>query len=86
MRHILLAILFGLTACTTVARPNTAPTRDATPAIPIPDHEATSRLDAIIREHRIITAGVGILRNGELVWSHYAGEELPGVTPSAQTR
>ncbi|WP_312315832.1 serine hydrolase domain-containing protein [Stenotrophomonas sp.] len=80
------AILLGLTACTTVDRPNTTPNRAAAPAVTIPDPEATARLDAILREHRIITAGFGVIRSGELVWSHYAGEESPGVTASAQTR
>ncbi|WP_282295148.1 serine hydrolase domain-containing protein [Stenotrophomonas sp. PS02289] len=86
MRHIMTAILLALTACATVDQPITAPARDTAPAVAIPDPEATARLDAILREHRIITAGFGVIRGGELVWSHYAGEESPGVAASAQTR
>ncbi len=75
MRQTMLAILLGLTTCA-----------DAAPTVPIPAPETTAQLNAILREHRIITAGVGVIRNGELVWSHYAGEETPGVPASASTR
>lgn len=40
----------------------------------------------ILERHRIVTAGIGVIRDGELVWDRYFGEQAPGVPASAATR
>lgn len=84
MRHAAMAILLALVACTTngVREPD----GEHAGHVPIPGPTVGARLDAILLEHRIVTAGFGVIRHGELVWSHYSGEESPGVPASASTR
>jgi CubicO group peptidase (beta-lactamase class C family) len=84
MRSTMMAVLFALAASSTAdaRKPEDSPMGLAA----LPDGAATARLDAILREHHILTAGLGIIRNGELAWSHYAGEEMPGVPADASTR
>jgi CubicO group peptidase (beta-lactamase class C family) len=84
MRHVMMLVLLALTACATgdVRAPNDG----SAGHVPVPDSSVAARLEAILREHRITTAGFGVIRNGELVWSHYAGEEQPGVPAGAATR
>jgi len=43
-------------------------------------------IDAIVRRHGVITAGVGVIRDGVLVWQHHAGEQSPGAPATASTR
>ena len=40
----------------------------------------------ILERHRVVTAGLGILRSGDLVWEGYFGEQSPGVPATADTR
>ena len=51
--------------------------------------ERASMLDVRVAEvldrHDVRTAGVGIIRNGELAWTGYYGEEQPGEPASAET-
>lgn len=84
MRHVMILGLFTLAACTT--SDTRAPSDGRAGHVPIPDSSVAPRLEAILRQHRITTAGFGVIRKGELVWSHYAGEEQPGVPASAATR
>lgn len=44
------------------------------------------RLGEIVAEQHVVTAGVGVIRDGKLVWSAYFGEQSPGVAASAATR
>lgn len=44
------------------------------------------RLGEIVAEQHVITAGVGVIKDGELAWSAYFGEQSPGVPASAATR
>ncbi len=43
-------------------------------------------LGDVLTHHQIVTAGMGILRDGKLVWEGYFGEQSPGVPASAATR
>ncbi|HSX63476.1 MAG TPA: serine hydrolase domain-containing protein, partial [Pseudoxanthomonas sp.] len=54
--------------------------------VPVPGPVVAASLDAILHEYRIVTAGFGVVRNGELAWSHYYGEESPGLPADAATR
>lgn len=84
MRHVAMVALVALVACAA----GDVRERDGGGAgrVPIPDPSVVARLDATLREHRIITAGFGVIRNGELAWSHYFGEESPGLPADAATR
>lgn len=40
----------------------------------------------ILRRHGVVTAGIGVMRDGELVWEGYFGEQSPGVPATSETR
>lgn len=40
----------------------------------------------LMHEHGVITAGIGVIKDGQLVWTGYYGEQSPGVPASAETR
>jgi len=40
----------------------------------------------LLEEYGVVTAGVGIIKNGELVWAGYYGEQSPDVPASASTQ
>ncbi|MEM1054533.1 MAG: serine hydrolase domain-containing protein [Bacteroidota bacterium] len=40
----------------------------------------------LMRKHEVLTAGVGILRAGELEWAGYFGDQSPGVPASERTQ
>src|SRR5690349_15803916 len=84
MRNLILLATLLLASCSTqeAVKPGVS-TRGR---MSTPDADVVARLDSALAEHRIVTAGFGILRNGELVWSHYYGDETPGVAASASTR
>ncbi|HUD43592.1 MAG TPA: serine hydrolase domain-containing protein [Dokdonella sp.] len=84
MRHLMMVALLALAACAAgdVREPEGGPAG----RVRVPGPAVAARLDAILREHRIITAGFGVIRNGELAWSHYFGEESAGVPADAATR
>lgn len=39
-----------------------------------------------LHRHGIVTAGIGVIRNGEPVWDRYFGEQSPGVPATFETR
>lgn len=84
MRQWMMVGLFALVAC--AAGDVREPDGERAGRVARPDAAVAARLDAILREHGIITAGVGVIRSGELVWSHHAGEVSPGVPADAATR
>lgn len=43
-------------------------------------------LGEVVAHHQIVTAGMGILKDGKLVWEGYFGEQSPGVPATAATR
>jgi CubicO group peptidase (beta-lactamase class C family) len=46
----------------------------------------STRLAKVVTDDGIVTAGIGIIRGGRLVWTGYYGEERPGVPADARTR
>lgn len=52
----------------------------------LPSGETERQIAEILRRHRIVTAGIGLMRDGRLVWERYLGEQSPGVPASANTR
>lgn len=82
----ILFLLCGLTlaACSAHEAASTAASTQG--RVPMPRPGAVAALDQILADTAIVTAGFGILRNGDLVWSHYYGDETPGVAASAATR
>lgn len=40
----------------------------------------------LLEKHGVVTAGVGVIKGGELVWTGYYGEQSPGVPASADTQ
>ncbi|MBB1059561.1 beta-lactamase family protein [Lysobacter spongiae] len=84
MRLLPLAAMLLLGACTTIASTQPPPPANGRVALPAPD--AGPALDAVLRREGIVTAGIGILRDGKLVWSHYHGDQAPGQRAGASTR
>lgn len=54
--------------------------------IPMPTADTVAAIDQALADSAIVTAGIGIVQNGELAWSHFHGEESPGVPAEASTR
>jgi CubicO group peptidase (beta-lactamase class C family) len=80
IRFALLLFLMSSTA----ANPDTRgrlPPRDQVAMAKI-----AARIDTIAKSPGLVTVGAGLIRDGRLVWSHYAGEESPGVGATANTR
>lgn len=48
--------------------------------------DQTQAIGRVFERHGIVTAGIGVLRGGELVWEGYFGEQAPGVPAGAATR
>ena len=84
MRILLLLCWLSLTACRPHEGANTAAPAPGHVLMPGPD--TVVMLDQALADTAIVTAGFGILQNGELVWSHYYGDETPGVAANASTR
>ena len=84
MRHLTLWAVLVLAACSPQGA--VKPSTDTRGHVPTPTPATVAALDRVMRENRIITAGFGILHNGELVWSHYHGEQSPGQPANASTR
>jgi CubicO group peptidase (beta-lactamase class C family) len=82
MRVLILLCGLSLSAC----RPHEGAVASEQGGVQIPTQETVSALDQALADNTIVTAGFGILQNGELVWSHFYGEESPGVVASASTR
>lgn len=49
------------------------------------DEQLDQELARLVAEHGVQTAGVGVIRNGELVWTGYYGEQSTGVPASRET-
>lgn len=52
----------------------------------LPSRGSERALGGIVERHRIVTAGVGLLRGGQLAWEGYFGEVSSGVPATAETR
>lgn len=48
--------------------------------------EVRGGIDAVLSRHAIVTAGIGVIRDGDLGGEHYFGEQQPGVAAGPQTR
>lgn len=48
-------------------------------------HDLNAKLDEIVKEHKINTAAVAIIKGGEVVWEDYFGYQSPGVPASSET-
>lgn len=84
MRILILLCWLSLAAC----RPHegAGAAASAQGRVPMPGPDTVATLDQALADNAIVTAGFGILQNGELVWSHFYGDESPGVAASASTR
>lgn len=73
----------ALTACQ-----HGAPASD-TRSIATIDAERAAEVDQFMRDlmsrHGVLTAGVGVLSDGELVWAGYYGEQAPGTPATRET-
>ncbi|WP_116808206.1 serine hydrolase domain-containing protein [Steroidobacter cummioxidans] len=54
--------------------------------VPPPPASLDRALANLIAENGVLTAGVGVIDDGNLVWTGYYGEPEPGVPASAKTR
>lgn len=52
----------------------------------LPSAADVRAIDRLVKRHGVITAGMGVIRDGVLVWQHHAGEQSPGAPASAATR
>lgn len=77
---LLSAALLG--GCAAPAQRPTQTDRSLKPPTPAVEQQ----LQTILDRHRIVTAGLGLLVDGELVWSLYHGHASPGVPANAATR
>lgn len=84
MRILLVATIGLLAACAPVRL--TEIKADAGHRVPLPPPESAPAIDAVLRDNGIVTAGFGVMQDGELVWSHYYGEQSPGRNADADTR
>lgn len=84
MRNLILLATLLLASCS--PQEAVKPAVSTRGRIPTPTPDTVALLDSALAEHRIVTAGFGVLRDGELVWSHYHGDQAPGIAASAATR
>lgn len=84
MRNLILPAILALASCSPQDAVKPGISTRGRMSTPTPD--VVAALDGALAEHRIVTAGFGVLREGELVWSHYYGDEVPGVAANASTR
>ncbi len=81
------ACLFVSTPLAATAEQTVAHARSRIPEISAERGEVLDRaFRELIEEHGVITAGVGVIRNAELVWTGYYGEQRPGVSASGTTQ
>lgn len=83
-----IAALAALIAgCTTSNEPARRPPGQRTTSWPdLPSRQTERAIADILARHNITTAGVGIMRDGALVWDRYFGEQSPGVPATHETR
>lgn len=77
---LMLAMLLG--SCATTSPPSVETGRGLRP----PPPAVEQALQEVLDKHRIVTAGLGVLVDGRLVWSLYHGDASPGVPANATTR
>ncbi|MEL6444961.1 MAG: serine hydrolase domain-containing protein [Bacteroidota bacterium] len=78
-RAVLLPVLF-LTAC------NVAPqTEDIAGVSAERALELDRALADVMEQHEINTAGIAVIKQGDVVWSTYYGQQSPGIPASSQT-
>jgi CubicO group peptidase (beta-lactamase class C family) len=83
--RILLVVSLGcLVACAPLQRVEPRP--EPPGHLPTPTNSVVPALDTVLRESGIVTAGFGVVRDGELAWSRYYGEQAPGVEAGDETR
>ncbi|MCE3290130.1 MAG: hypothetical protein K0R83_2142, partial [Caulobacter sp.] len=58
----------------------------STQAPPLPSADTERAIAEVLRRHGIVTAGIGLISDGDLVWERYYGEQSPGVPATAKTR
>lgn len=77
-----LVLLALLSACqsTQTEKPSDIPRVSAARAA-----EVDATLARLVEEHDVTTAGAAIIRNGDIEWTGYYGEQSPGVPASAST-
>lgn len=76
----------GTIACAPPPPPATLAQPPAAGRTGLPDQAAEAALAGIVKRHGIVTAGFGVIRDGELVWEHYLGEQSPGIAAGPGTR
>lgn len=79
---ILVLLIFAVQAN---AEPAAQPARERG-HVPPPTTDLDRAVANVLVEHGIVTAGVGLIDDGHLVWTGYWGEQEPGVPASATTR
>jgi len=83
---LLVALAPTLLSCSDLA----SDTKDQTAGILPITQDRGKLLDnafpALLEKHGVVTAGVGVIKNGELVWTGYYGEHRPGLPASGQTQ
>lgn len=83
--RFLLAVVVLAAPCATVAaaslRAGYLPERNAAAM-----RNLTQRLSEVAESAGLVTVGAGLIRNGRLVWTGYAGEETPSVRAGPDTR
>ncbi|MEJ6789268.1 serine hydrolase [Brevundimonas sp. BR2-1] len=77
---------FGMAACATPPHPAVTAQAPVASRTDVPDRAAEAALAEIVRRHGVVTAGFGVIRDGELVWERYLGEQSPGVAAGPGTR
>ncbi|MDO8410642.1 MAG: serine hydrolase domain-containing protein [Phenylobacterium sp.] len=74
---------FAMTACASPLLPATIAQAPFAGRTDLPDEAAIAE---IVRRHDIVTAGFGVIQDGELVWERYLGEQSPGVAAGPGTQ
>lgn len=68
------------------ASPHPAGAPPPTTGLSLPTAATEQAARAVLAEHGIVTAGLGVIVDGELAWSLYHGESSPGIAADARTR
>ncbi len=76
----------GMTACAPPPQPATLAQAPVASRSDVPDQAAEAAIAEIVRRHGIVTAGLGVIRDGELVWERYLGEQSPGIAAGPETQ
>lgn len=76
----------GIGACAPPPPPATIAQAPVASRTDLPDQAAEAAIAEIVRRHGVVTAGFGVIRDGELVWELYVGEQSPGVPAGPDTR